>query len=151
VANVSRTEVSERIRASRDEVWAVFTDLERAPQRVSGIHAVEVLTSGPMQLGTRWRETRTLGGRQATEELAVTAFEPPERYVVEAEARGARYRSEFRFRSDGDATEVTAAFEVEALGVLARIVAATFGRAAARSVGRAMADDLRDLKRALEA
>ena len=47
--------------------------------------------------GTRFRETRVLYGREATEEIEVTAFEEPDRYVAETLFHGTRFTSEFRF------------------------------------------------------
>lgn len=144
-------ELSERIAAPIDTVWEVFTDLAGAADHIRGIDSIELLTSGPMQLGTRWRETRTMYGREATEEMEVTAFEPPERYVVEAESHGANYRSEYRFRADGGATEVATTFAATPTGLFGRIMGVVMGRAMAKSVASALEDDLRDLKRVAEA
>ncbi len=63
------------------------TDLAGAPRVVRGIDAVEVLTPGEFGVGTRWRETRTMLGRSATEEMTVTAMEPQRSYTTEAVGR----------------------------------------------------------------
>ena len=81
-------EVERTIAAPPDRAFRIATDLENLAATVSGIDSVEVLTEGPVGEGSRWRETRTMMGRPATEEMWVTAFEAPRRFVVEAESHG---------------------------------------------------------------
>lgn len=70
--------------APATDVWAVLTDLDRTPEIVSGVEAVERLDGGAgFDVGTRWRETRTMG-RTVTEEMAVTAIDPGRSYTVQA-------------------------------------------------------------------
>ena len=77
------------IAAPPERVWAVITDLGGAADVMSGIDSVERLDDGAgFGVGTRWRETRTLFGRQATEILEVTAVDAGRSYTVEAESRG---------------------------------------------------------------
>ena len=54
-----------------EDVFAVFTDLHRAAERIRGIERLEVLTDGPVGKGTRFRETRIMFRREATEEHRV--------------------------------------------------------------------------------
>jgi hypothetical protein len=90
--------VERHIAAPRDRVWEALTDLPGMPGTLSGVARVEVLTEGPFQTGTRWIETRRMFGKEATEEMRVTACQAPARYVVEAESRGTHYVSEFTAR-----------------------------------------------------
>lgn len=92
----TRTVVVERvIRASPERVWEALTDLQGTERVLSGVERIEVLTEGGFAVGTRWRETRRMLGKEATEEMYVTASEPPERFVVEADSQGAHYVTEF--------------------------------------------------------
>lgn len=73
----TRTVVVERvIRASPERVWEALTDLQGTERVLSGVERIEVLTEGGFAVGTRWRETRRMLGREATEEMYVTASEP---------------------------------------------------------------------------
>lgn len=36
-------------------MWEVLTDLEQAPQTLSGVTSVQLMTDGPYAVGTRWR------------------------------------------------------------------------------------------------
>ncbi len=102
------------IDASAERAFAVFADLEHAGQRLSGVDKIEVLEgpANPLAVGTRWRETRTMMGKAATEEMWVTAADPPHGYEVAASSHGTRYRSAFTFvETRPGQTEVTMTFE----------------------------------------
>ncbi|WP_420709269.1 SRPBCC family protein [Streptomyces sp. AS58] len=143
--------VERRIAAGRLPVWEALTDLGDMERVLSGVTKIEVLTEGAFGVGTRWRETRRMFGQEATEELWVTACEPPERYVVEAESHGSHYVSEWQLRADGPlTTTVRMTFGASptraSTGLLARIM----GGVGARAVRKAIVKDLDDLAAAVE-
>ncbi|WP_030754800.1 SRPBCC family protein [Streptomyces griseus] len=144
--------VERRVAASPGRVWEAITDLPDLPRTLSGVQRVEVLTEGVFGVGTRWRETRRMLGREATEEMTVTECEPPDRYVTTAASHGMRYVSELSLRADGPSGSVLRmSFSARpgdgrAPGVLARLLA----RLGARAVSRALAKDLDDIARAVE-
>lgn len=142
--------VERRVAAAPDRVWQVLTDLERAPDVLTAVETVEVHTEPPFGLGTRWTETRTNFGRQATETMEVVEVEPGRRYVVEAVGTGSRYRSEFRLEPDGDGTRLVTTFGAEPLGMVARVLTATIGRFFEGATRKALAADLDDIARASE-
>lgn len=143
--------VTRHVDAPRTVVWDVLTDLDHAPQVMEAIARVERVDGEGFGLGTRWRETRTMFGRDATEEMEVTAIDPPRGYVVEADGQGAHYRTEFTLDEDADGTQVTMTFGAEPRGVTGRLMAATVGRLFAGATRRAVAADLADVARASEA
>ncbi|MGW1013723.1 SRPBCC family protein [Streptomyces termitum] len=144
--------VERRIAASPGRVWESLTDLRRLPRLLTGVRRVEVLTEGGFAVGTRWRETRRLLGREATEEMTVTVCVPPERYATVAGTRGFRYDSEVTLRAEGPgACVLRASFTARPApgrkpGPAARLLA----RAGARAVAKALAKDLEDLAMAVE-
>lgn len=143
--------VERRIAAGQGPVWEALTDLGGMPQVLSGVTRVEVLTAGAFGVGTRWRETRRMFGKEATEEMWVTASEPPERYVVEAESHGTHYVSEWQLRPDGpSATTVRMTFTGVASGGVTGLLARILGGVGARAVSRAVAKDLADVAAAVE-
>jgi carbon monoxide dehydrogenase subunit G len=148
---VSAVTVQRTIDAPIERVWRTATDLRNMHENLTAVDAVEILTPGPFDVGTTWRETRTMRGRQATEEMTVTACEAPRRYVVEAQSRGARYRSEFTFEEPAAGlTVVTMTFDANADGTVARLMNKTLGGVMARAVGKVLAKDLDDLARVCE-
>ncbi|OEJ26562.1 polyketide cyclase/dehydrase [Streptomyces agglomeratus] len=146
--------VERRIRADADRVWQAMTDLEDMPRVLSGVDEVEVLErspAGPFGVGTRWRETRRMLGKQATEEMYVTASEPPVRYVVEADSHGAHYVSEFVLRAEGPGvTAVRMTFTAVPPSGAAGLLAKVLGGLGARAVRKAIAKDLDDVAAAVE-
>ena len=87
--------LSRIIEAPPARVWQVLTDLDHAAETLSGVLRVEVLTDGPYALGTRWRETRKMFGREASEELWVADNDPLRRTQVRASSGGVDYVTEF--------------------------------------------------------
>jgi uncharacterized membrane protein len=142
--------MDKRINAPVDRVFDVFTDLRSAPQRVRGIKALEVLTEGPVGKGTRFRETRVMWGKEATETMEFTEFRPNSMYAVEANSCGCHYRSEFHFRPDGGATDVRMTFGGTPLTTGAKIMSALMGWMVKGACRKAMDQDLEDLKAAAE-
>ncbi|MGH2577387.1 MAG: SRPBCC family protein [Actinomycetota bacterium] len=114
---------------------------------------VEMLSEGPFGVGTRWRETRRMLGKEATEEMYVTASEAPTRYVAEADSRGVHYVSEFVLTPEGDdATAVRLVFgsELDKMGGVAGVLMKLFGGLGAKAVAKAIAKDLADVATAVE-
>lgn len=141
---------TEHIEAPLEQVFDLFTDLEHAAENLSGIDDVEILTDGPIGVGTRWRETRTMWGKQHAEEMEISQFALNDHYTVVAESGGARYLTTFRFRRAGEGTDVTIEFRVVPLSVAAKLMQPLSG-VMTRTVRRSMEQDLRDLKAVAEA
>ncbi|KXP04776.1 SRPBCC family protein [Tsukamurella tyrosinosolvens] len=137
------------VAAPRTAVFAAFADIENAPARMSGIESVDFVSDVRTGLGTRWRETRRMYGRAATEEMEITAFDAPSGYTVEADGPGVRYRTEFRFEDDGAGTRVTMTFGGEPTTTVSRILA-VLTKPLTGSVRKAVEADLADMKRYLE-
>ncbi|MEV7617949.1 SRPBCC family protein [Streptomyces sp. NPDC089799] len=151
---MGNTEVSvERdVAAPMTAVWDALTDLESMPLVLSGVDAVEVLTPGPFGVGTRWRETRRMFGKSATEEMRVTVCDAPVRYVTEAENHGMHYFSEFRLtRRTPGRTSVRMTFSARPLpGGKLPLLARLLGGLGSRAVSRAIAKDLADVASSVE-
>ena len=141
--------VRERIAASPEKVFAAASDFGNAAKMIPGILRTEVLTPGPVGVGTRFRETRKMFGKEATEEMTVAEFEPPRRYVLLAESHGSRYRSELRFEPDGAGTEVVMSFRGEPLTAVAKVMSVLM-KPMMKSMSKLCAKDLADLKRSIE-
>lgn len=145
-------EVSKTVHAPASRVWDIMTDLNRAPDVVSGIETVEVLDGGDtFGVGTRWRETRTMFGRQATEEMEVTAMDAGRSYSVEAESHGSHYFSTFSVTDLGKETsQLTMTFAAEGTTTLNKLMTNTIGRLFMGPTKKAMAKDLDDIAAAAE-
>src|SRR5688572_20284670 len=84
------------IQAPREVVWNRITDIEHAAQTVRAIEKVEILEKPPSGLvGLKWKETRTMFGKTATETMWITDAVAPEYYKTRAESHGAIYLAAF--------------------------------------------------------
>ncbi len=148
---MSEIAVSRFVAAPPERVWEVVTDLENAVGVLSGVTAVERLDGGEgFAVGTRWRETRTMFGREATEVMEVTAIDPGRAYTVAADGRGARYRSTVSVTPAGEGSTLAMTFGAEPRGVVGKILAATIGRLFAGPTRKALRQDLDDIAKAVE-
>ena len=142
--------VTRRIDAPVDEVFAVFADFEHAAERIDGIKVLDVLTGGPIGVGSRFRETRVMFGKEATEEMEITAFERGRSYTVECTSHGSHYTSVYTFEPRHDGTDVTLSFDVEAISLFAKLMSPIAGTLV-KAMQKLMVEDIDDLQRYLEA
>lgn len=145
-----KLQVAETIARSPGEVFAAATDFAHAPERISGILRVEMLTDGPVGVGTRFKETRKLFGKEATEEMTVVEFEPGRRYVLSAMSCGCRYRTEIRVEPTAGGSRIAMDFAGEPLTLVAKVMSFLM-RPLFKSAAKLCAKDLADLKASLEA
>ena len=110
---------------------------------------MEMLTDGPVGLGTRFRETRVMFKREATEEMEVTAFDAPHSYSLGCENHGCRYRTEFRFAPNGSGTDLEMTFGAEPLTKTAKVMSFLM-KPMMKTMMKHCSKDLEDLKAAVE-
>lgn len=68
--------IEERIERPPAEVYAALTDIDAWSSYIPEILRIERLSEGPLAVGSRWRETRRMYGREASEVFEATALEP---------------------------------------------------------------------------
>jgi carbon monoxide dehydrogenase subunit G len=139
-----------RVAAPPAKVFGVFSDIEHAADRISGIKRVEKLTPGPVGVGTRFKETRVMFGKEATEEMTFTAFEPGRQYTLGAESCGCRYVTDFRFEPDGAGTRVIASFTAQPQSIMAKVMGVLMGWMMKRMLTKCLRKDMDELKAAAE-
>jgi hypothetical protein len=65
-----------------DQVFAYITNLENERRWQAEIERIQLLTPGPLALGSEFEEVRRSLGRQYTWRFRVTEFEPPWRFSI---------------------------------------------------------------------
>ncbi|MGB8022591.1 MAG: SRPBCC family protein [Candidatus Nanopelagicales bacterium] len=144
-------EVSRMVDAPARRVWRVITDVESSPGVISAIQSVDILAGpSPLAVGTRWRETRTMFGRQATEEMTVTRYEPGRSYTVAASGQGTDYESTLEVLPDGNRCTLRMTFSAVSASAMSRVLSATVGRLFLGATRRSMEQDLSDIASAAE-
>lgn len=130
-------------------VFDTALDLRSLAKTIRGIEELEVLTGDPIGPGTRFRETRVLFGKRATEVMEITVFERPSRWVFEAESHGTKYVTSHELVPEGSGTKLLLTFSGEPRTFLARVMGVVFSflmKACMREVEK----DLDDLKAVVE-
>ncbi|MFN8125888.1 MAG: SRPBCC family protein [Candidatus Nanopelagicales bacterium] len=136
--------------ATPEAVWAILTDLDRFAD-AADIEAIERLDDGTgFDVGTRWRETRRMFGRSATEDMGVTAIEPGRSYRVEAESRGTHYRSVVSVAPHDGGSRLTMSFQASGQNLVSKVMGATLGRLFTPMVKQALGKDLEAVARSAE-
>jgi uncharacterized protein YndB with AHSA1/START domain len=141
--------VSNFIAAPVERVFQLFTDIEHGPAHVSDIKNIEMLTPGPVRLGTRWRETRDLVGVKDSAEMEITSFERNHTYTITHHKAGVQMATTFWFEAVSGGTNVSIEFELESGGVPPGLLA-PLGWAIEGKVKQVLSHDLSDLKHAVE-
>ncbi len=124
--------VEQPVAAPAADVWAFLLDFTNIASWMQGTEELVLLTPGPLAKGSRFRQTRRLHGRVATEEFAVTALDPEaRRLALEADGRrGTVGRGVFRFgyevREHPGGSVVVLDGEIAELGRAVEFVASFF-------------------------
>lgn len=141
--------VSREIAAPVEQVFAMFTDIERGSERVSGIKKVEMMTFGPLRLGSKWSETRDVMGRLDDAEMEITAYDHNKSYTITHHKGGVRVDTVFTFEPAGAGTRVSVEFGLNPQGLPPALLS-PLEWAISSKVRDVLDKDLLDLKQSVE-
>lgn len=130
------------------EVFEFFHDFSRAPEWMKGLVSIEIEPEGPIQLGSRFAETRKMFGKTCTEYFEVVGFDPPRSVDMVVPSNGVDYRFRNVFEPlNGAETRATLIGEAEAKGVFTRLMIRLLGMGMMR---RACQKDMEAAKACIE-
>ncbi len=139
------------INAPKEEVWSVVSNIENSANVISSIEKLEVLEKPDSGLvGFKWRETRTMFGKTATEVMWVTDVQENTYYDVRAESHGAVYLSKIYLREEGDKTVLTMDFDAQPQTTMSKIMSFLMGFVFKGATKKALHKDLEDIKMSIE-
>lgn len=146
-----RFEVKRTIGVSKEKAYTGLLDLDSAKNWMQGLVRIERLEEGPLQVGSQWKETRKIFGKEASEHFEVVELNEPDKIVLRCDGtKGTTGKGEFLFTfiidSSGDHSEVTLDGEIRGLTGLSKL----FGKMMAGTFKKACAKDLDALKSYLE-
>lgn len=101
-----RVQLEETIEAPPEGVWAVLTDIEGLPNREQAVEKIEFLTEQKTGVGTRFRETRSMGRRTVETELKVTEMDENESIRFVSDVGGTVWDTVYRCHPEGGATRL---------------------------------------------
>ena len=139
------------IQAPKETVWEKITNIENSQNTISGIEDIEILEK-PDQgiIGLKWRETRIMFGKTATEVMWITDAVENEYYTTRAESHGAIYETELRLTEQADKTLLEMSFEGRPQTFMAKLFSFLMGFMFKGATKKALQKDLEDIKTAAE-
>lgn len=144
--------VQVEVSGSREAIWKAITDIANSAETISGIEEIEILErpeSG--MLGLKWRETRTMLGKTATEVMWITDVVENQSYDVRAESHGSVYDSRLSIVDGQQGGHVLKMeFGARAQTLSAKLMSALLGWMIKGATQKALQQDLEDIKVAIE-
>lgn len=104
---MARMNLSNCINAAPETVFDVGADIENSPDRISWYEKVEMLTDGPVGVGTKWHETRVMHNKKSFEEWELTAIERPSYFSAYCDSQGYDVNYTMRVDPEGSGSKLT--------------------------------------------
>ena len=119
--------------SDQESVFALMTDLDRAPEWMQGLERIEVKTEGPFGVGTRFDETRKVFGKSWTESFEVTGHDAPRSVDLFVPSKGVDYRFRYVCEPVDGGTRLTLIGEAEPKGFMSKLMMGVMGMGPMRS------------------
>lgn len=120
-------------------VWDLSTDLSTWSELTDV--KVDALTVEEFGVGTRWRETRKMMGRDSAQEWEITKIDAPTTYRAVSQAMGAKWVYDQFLVADGDGTRMFVEFDLAPTSSASRISYAATWPVMSMMMRRGMATD----------
>ena len=114
---MSGFEMSEWIACPPKRVFEFITDSNNAPKIVPSVKSSVKLTDGPTKVGTRYRETRLMNGKEQPAELEVSEYAEPNVYAMRNVTDGIETVYRYTLQPEKDGTRINLVCEVKAAGI----------------------------------
>ena len=119
---MSRTIITCLIDAPLDKVFRTVSDISQFSQAIPHIVKIDYLSDKKTGLGTRFRETRLMKGKEAITELEVTEYIENDRIRLVADSHGTVWDTVFTVRAENRATELTMIMDAKAYKLLPKLL-----------------------------
>lgn len=144
--------VTTKINAKVQDVWQAITNFEQSSQMISGIKSIEILNKPEHSLiGFKWKETREMFGKEASEVMEIIDCEKESFYKTRAVNHGMVYISGLFIKQDGENVELTMNFDGQATTFLSKALAPIMNLFMRKSMISIVKKDLEDIKNYVEA
>ena len=119
---MAQISISRRINAPADLVFQTVADIHNFSKAVPHIVSAEILSDVKSGVGTRFRETRRIDGKEATTELEVTEFVENDRVRIVSDTRGTIWDTVFTVRSADGQTDLNMTMDAKAHKLLPKLM-----------------------------
>lgn len=135
---------------SREKVWSVISDIERAAHHLSSVEQIEILSPAASGLDRLiWRETRLYFGKPTSIEKSIIVAKEPEFYTCRAETKEFLFLTTLKIESVQNGTQLTGIHQTRPKGVIAglKVLSMIFFRG---MIQKAILKDLDDYRKTIE-
>ena len=148
---MSKVKVEQDINATPQMIWKVITDIENADKNISAISKVEILEKPSSGLiGLKWKETRNMFGKEATETMWIVEADENNYYKVHSRNHGAAYTSILEIVPNENNSKLIMSFEAEIESFIAKCFNKLLFPLFKSATIKALAKDLEDIKQKVE-
>ena len=139
------------IDSDKSTVWQIIGDIENSSTNIDTIKEIEILEKASDGLtGLKWRETRIMFGKEATEVMWITDWGENTFYQTRAESHGAIYISRLEIDQINSGCVLKMSFDSQAESFGAKFWDILFGKLMKKSTEKSLLTDLLDIKRIAE-
>ena len=144
--------VEVEIKAVKEKVWAVITDIENCEKMITGIVGLKVIDKPESGVvGLKWSETRVMFGKEAEETMWITDAVENEYYCTRAESHGSIYATKLSLQENNNVTVLSMTFTGTSDSAFVRMLTVVMGLFMKKSMIKMLQADLEDIKRFVEA
>lgn len=130
-----------------EEVFSYASNMENSMNIMVNVVEIEKLTEGPLQVGSRFKETREIRGRKASSVIEFIEYAPNKSYAVKSETNGLKVVYYYDFLpADGGGTKVEFKGDIHTTGLVMKLTKPIIRRILKKEDG----DHLKQLKTVLE-
>ena len=134
-----------------EDVWKAIIDFKNCSNYIESIVKLEIINEPKDTLiGFKWKETRVMFGKEATETMWITDYVENEYYQTRAESHGSIYISRLSIEREEKHTKLTMSFSAEAQTFFVKIFSLCMGFVIKSSMKKALIKDLNDIKTHVE-
>jgi len=139
------------INASKETIWKKITDIEHSADFIDSIEKIEIFDNPANSLiGFKWKETRTMFGKKATEIMWITEAEENIFYQTRAESHGSLYITRVEISEQENSSALSMELNAKAVSIGAKIMMILFGLLFKGATRKALLQDLTDIKNTVE-
>lgn len=143
---MSRVTLHEVIEAPVEMVWKILSDVEGLPDREEAVEKIEFRGDQKSGVGTRFRETRSVGRRSVATELEITESVPAESIRFVSDTGGTVWDTVYRCHPAGTPPGSSTRLEIDMKARPHKFTARLMLRLILPMVRRSMTKHLESLK-----
>ena len=119
---MTKTKVTRKINAPIEKVFKTVADISQFSEAIPHIIKIEFLSDKKLGLGTRFRETRLMKGKESSTELEVTEYVENDRIRLISDTHGTIWDTVFTISLIDAGTELIMTMEARSYKLIPKIM-----------------------------